>query len=439
MSEFDRAAIEARAQEMTGLLAEQGVDLVATTFVDNSGIVRTKAVPLRKLAEAAAWGVGASNSFDFFLFNDEITGGRYSRGPVGDLRLHPDLDRLTVLTAQPGWAWAPGDRRTQDGAVHPQDARGLAKHAVRMLGTRGFTVQLAFEVEWVAVADEPVGGPAYGYTRLSEHADYLRAVVSALDSQGIEVEQIHPEYAAGQFELSVRAEDPVGAADTLVLVRETIRKVSQSHGLRASFTPKFAPEGVGNGGHVHLSVSAGGENLFGGGDRRFGMTALAEGFSAGILRRLPALMAIGAPSVVSYLRLEPHHWAGVFRVWGLENREAPLRLIAGRSPNLEVKCFDLTANPYLVVAALLFAGLDGMLGHAELPEPLDVDPGTLPDVERLPSTLAEAVAAFESDELLNSTFGAELATTLVDVRKGEIRVCEGLSPDQLTEARRWLP
>jgi glutamine synthetase len=446
MSELDRQVIGARADELLPGLAAQGVEVVAMTFVDNSGVVRTKAVPLRRLAAAAASGIGASNSFDFFGFDDSICTGKYSSGPVGDLRLHLDLERLTVLAAQPGWAWAPADRRDQDGAVHPMDQRSLAKEAVRQLAERGLTAKLAFEVEWVVTAenapDELAGrGPAYGYARLSRHSDYLRAIVSALDSQGVAVEQIHPEYAAGQFELSVGAEDPVGAADTSVLVRETIRVVSGLHGLRASFTPQFSVGGVGNGGHVHLSVWDGERNLFGGGDGQFGMTATAETFSAGILDRLPALLAVGAPSVVSYLRLEPHRWAGAFAVWGLENREAAVRLIAGTSPNLEVKCFDHTANPYLVVAALLFAG---MAGETALPDPIDVDPGSLSDderhrlgIRRLPATLADAVSAFEADIVLPDCFGAPLATTLMDVRKAEIQRFAGSTPDQITAAYRW--
>jgi glutamine synthetase len=258
------------------------------------------------------------------------------------------------------------------------------------------------------------------------------------------VEQIHPEYAAGQFEVSVAAGDPVRAADVAVLTRETIRTVSEQYGLRASFTPKFAPDGVGNGGHVHLSLWDGDRNLCAGGDRRFGLTETAEAFGAGILSRLPALLAIGAPSVVSYLRLEPHHWAGVYRAWGLENREAPLRLVQGpagqrdRAANFEVKCFDLTANPYLVVAALLFAGLAGVDEQASLPEPVDVDPGTLPSASRLPQSLGEAVAAFEADDVLPKAFGPELATTLMDVRRGEIDRLGDLPPAELCAVMRYL-
>src|SRR4029453_4954493 len=152
-------------------------------------------------------------------------------------------------------------------------------------------------------------------------SDYARDLIEALSSEGIKVEQFHPEYAVGQLELSVAAESPVDAADTSVLVRSTIRAVGMRYNYRTSFSPKVEADGVGNGGHVHLSVWREGENLMAGGKGPFGLRADGEAFGAGILNRLPALLALGAPSVASYLRMVPSHWAGVYACWGLENRE----------------------------------------------------------------------------------------------------------------------
>lgn len=448
--EARRAASE-RARSMRPELGAHGVRLVALTWVDNSGITRTKAVPLERLDAAAAWGVGASPCFDTFLFNDV----GMTSGAVGDLRLHPDLSRLTVLAAQPGWAWVPADRYTQDGTPHPGDQRGLARAAVRRLAEHGCTAKLAFEVEWVVGQDSDdfrpaARGPAYGFARLVSTSDYVRDVAVALAEQGVSVEQIHPEYSPGQFEVSVATADPVGAADDYVLVRETIRAVSHRHGLRASFAPKVLADGVGNGGHVHLSVWDAERNLYAGGDGPFGLTARAESFTAGILRRLPALLAIGAPSVAGYLRLVPRHWAGAFAVWGLENREAALRLVTGAdgsrewAANVEAKCFDQTANPYLLVAALLFAGLAGLAEEATLPEPVDVDPALLPETERhhrgirrLPESLADATEAFAADQALTAAFGEQLTTDVLAVRRGEIEHFAAATPDDIVAALRW--
>src|SRR3954465_5091093 len=144
-------------EELVDPLAARGVVGVAVTWVDNSGVTRVKAVPLRKLPSAAAWGIGASPVFDAFLLDDSITPGRYAGGPVGDLRLHPDLARLTVLAEQPGWAWAPADRYTQQGVVPPQDQRRLAKRAVVELAAVGLTAKAAVEVEW-SLGEAGAGG-----------------------------------------------------------------------------------------------------------------------------------------------------------------------------------------------------------------------------------------------------------------------------------------
>jgi glutamine synthetase len=420
----------------TARLERLGVVAVALTWVDNSGITRVKSVPLRELGGT----VGASPVFDVFLLQDTIVDGRFVGGPVGDLRLHPDLGRLTPLAAQPGWAWAPVDRHHQDGRPYALDQRLVAKTAVDRLAAAGFAAEAGFEIEWAVGrggTDDYVpatSGPAYGHARQVELSDYCAEVVRALVAQDVRVLQFHPEYAPGQFEVSTAPSDPVAAADTAVLVRETIRAVTARHGLRASFSPKVTAAGVGNGGHLHLSLWRDGRNLFTGGEGRFGLSDEAERFTAGVLEHLPALTAIGSPSVASYLRLVPSHWAAPFAAWGLENRETALRLIGGANANLEVKSFDLSANPYLVVAATLAAGL---AGGGPLPEPLDTDPAGLPDVPRLPSSLAEAADALEADEVLAAALGKELVATLVDVRRGEVALFADSTPEEVVAVTRW--
>ena len=303
--------------------------------MDNTGITRVKAIPTARLVAATTSGVGMSPVFDVFVLDDSVTASRTSTGPVGDLRLYPDVTRLVELAAQPGWAWAPVDRRTRSGEPHPLCHRSFASRMVARAAAEGLSASMSFEVEWAD--DAGTGdvfvpatlGPAYGMTRLIDRSDFLRDLLRALAAEGIEVEQIHPEYAAGQFEVSVAPKDPVGAADDTVLVRQTIRAVGHNHELRTSFSPSVVAGQVGNGGHVHVSTWRDGKNLFAGGDGPHGITAEAEAFSAGILRELPALLVIGTPSVASYQRLVPQHWAGAFQTWGLENRETALRLVTG--------------------------------------------------------------------------------------------------------------
>jgi glutamine synthetase len=453
----EREARSAQAERLVRTtLVERDVGMVATTFVDNSGITRVKSVPASRLPQLAAWGVGASTSFDYFRFDDWLAAPPGGTAPVGDLRIIPDLRRLVPLAAQPGWAWTPGDRYRQDGEPHDCCNRLVLQRLVDDAAAEGMEIKAAFEIEWVISAgdgDDFVSaavGPAYGISRLVGVSDYARDLIATLSAEGIKVEQFHPEYAAGQLELSVAAESPVDAADTSVLVRSTIRAVGGRHNYRTSFSPKVEADGVGNGGHVHLSVWREGENLMAGGNGPFGLRPAGEAFGAGILNRLPALLTLGAPSVASYLRLVPSHWAGVYACWGLENREAALRMITGSvgssdwAANLEVKCLDLTANPYLLLSGLLAAGLNGVAAGAELPEPVDVDPAALApeelerrDIRRLPTTLRQSTDALAADRVLRDALGSALLDSVLAVRESEIELFADASAEEVVRAFRW--
>jgi glutamine synthetase len=469
-----RAQAMARARLLAERLAAAGVTMVALSWVDNAGIARAKTIPLGRLERAAGWGIGMSPVFDVFLVNDSITTSPHIGGPGGDLRLVPDLDRLAVLAGQPGWAWAPVSRYTQEGRVYAGCQRSFARRMAAEARDRGLELRMAFEIEWALGAEAggnaaaagagraggaagadagfrpACSGPAYGMTRVVELSDYGREVVGALEREGLTVEQFHPEYAAGQLEISVAAAGPVGAADDSVLVRETIRAVSVRHGYRASFAPSVVAGSVGNGGHVHLSVWRDGQNLLAGGPGRHGLTAEGEAFAGGIFERLPALTAVGAPSMASYLRLVPSHWAGVFQCWGRENREAALRLVTGSAgeqdarANVEIKCFDLAANPYLVTGALIAAGLAGAASGAVRPPEIEGDPAGLSPAEitdrglrRLPQTLAEASDCLERDAVLRSAMGEPLAEAFLAVRRGEAETFAGASPEEIVEQTRW--
>jgi glutamine synthetase len=252
-----------RATALSAELSGRGVHGIVLSYVDTAGIGRVKTIPVARLASAAAWGVGMSPVFDTFLANDSIVATDVLGSPDGDLRLYPDLDPLVVLSGQPGWAWAPVDRITQEGDRHPACSRTFLRRIVAEAARHhGITFKAAIEVEWAvglgwAGGDAFVpalSGPAYSATRQVELSDYTAELMAAFAVQGVDVDQIHPEYAAGQFEVSVGALDPVAAADRSVLVRQTIRAVSQRNGLKVSFSPAVSAEGVGNGGHVHLSA-----------------------------------------------------------------------------------------------------------------------------------------------------------------------------------------
>jgi glutamine synthetase len=445
--EWDDAAH--RGEELGFQLGERGVRTVALTWVDNAGITRVKAVPTNRLGHAAAWGVGVSPVFDVFLVDDSITSSRFAGGPTGDLRLYPDLDRVCVLAAQPGWAWAPADRLTQEKEAYPGCQRTFARRMVAGAGDLGLQLRMAFEIEWFLGDRDGTPactGPAYGMTRIVELSSYVDDLLSALAAQEVPVDQFHPEYAPGQLELSVAATDPVAAADRSVLVRQTIQAVSLAHGYRASFAPVVVAGQVGNGQHLHLSARHDGRALLGGGDRRYGLTAAGEALLAGLLARLPALAALSAPSVASRLRQVPQRWAGPYQCWGLENREAALRLVTGsvgerdHAANAELKCCDGSANPYLVVGAVAaIAGAEFTSGR-RLPDEVPGDPALLPAEQqppRLPRTTEQSVAALRADDLLPAALGEPLLDAFCAVRRAEADLFAGASPQEIAEACRW--
>jgi glutamine synthetase len=437
--------------ELAVALAARGVVGVAVSYVDNSGIARVKTVPVARLEHAARSGIGMSPVLDVFMFDDAITASPSSTGPVGDLRLFPDLERLVVLAAQPGWAWAPVDRRTQEGGSHPGCQRAFARRMVERAAERGLRARMGFEVEWVLDAgggDEYVpatSGPAYGMDRLIEVSDYCRDLLAALDAQSVEVQQLHPEYAPAQFELSVGPADPVGAADRVLLVRHTIRALTHRSGMRCSFAPAMVVGGVGSGCHLHTSLWREGRNLMTGGPGPHGLSDEAQAFVAGVLEGLPALLAVGAPSMASYLRLIPQRWSAPYRCWGRENREAGVRLVAASTDaNVEVKCLDASANPYLLVGAVLVLGLAGIERGLRLPPEVTVDPAILSEDElaavaaaRLPRSLDEALDHFRRCDALAEAMGPSLFGTIIAVREAELAHFAGASEEQIIAATRF--
>jgi glutamine synthetase len=467
--EQERAADEQRAKDLQLQLAGE-VTGVIVTFIDHSGAGRVKVVPLEALAGAARSGVGFSPVIDAFTSDGGIDPASPLDRPDGDLRLVPDLDRLVVLRDPAGWAWAPGDRFTQDGAVYPICQRSFTRAQVAVAAARDLSALMAFEVEWMVGQDADdfvpaFGGTGYGLSRFIAAADYVRDVVDSLTTAGIAVEQTHPEYGPGQFEVSVAAEDPVSAADTSVLVKLVISAVSARHGLRASFAPAVLPDNVGNGGHLHASFWRGGGNLLADGDGRYGLTPQGESMLAGgegrhgltapgesilaaLLESLPALLAIGAPTPGSYQRLQPSRWAGAYQIWGVENREAAMRLIVAPpsdpgKANVEIKCFDLSANPYLLTGAIMAVALRGADGSASLPPEVSGDPAApghpqSDSAVRLPRSLTDTVQALEAAEDLRATMGEDLLGSFAAGRRASITLAAHQSADQMLADARWL-
>ena len=445
------------AEGVVRWLERAGVRAVALPFVDPSAIVRVKTIPLARFVQVTEGGVGLSTLFNVAMSDDRFALREgFIDGPSGDLRLRPDPAATVPLVAMPGWAWAPVDQYTQDGERFPACPRAFAATATAALARSGLSVRASFEPEFsVGIRDADDGfepahrGPGYSDIALVANHGFALDLIVALEEQGLSLQQFHPEYAEGQFELSIAPRDPVAAADAAMVLKQTVRAVARRHGWVTSFAPRVQAD-TGNGAHLHLSLWEGNRNLLAGGDGPAGMDARGEAFVAGILQELPALVAIAAPTCASYLRLQPHHWSGAMQCWGIENREASLRFIAGPTPstaagaNVEVTPVDGTANPYLAIGATLAAGLAGIEHGLRLPPSTEEDPTLLSDevlvargVRQLPASLAEAAERFAGSSVLHDAMGEFLFETFLATRRGEAEACADLDDDEVIRRTRW--
>ncbi len=425
-------------------------ELLTVTFVDNGGITRAKTVPASRAASAATAGIGASTTFSVFTGLDAMGAAHGLEVPTGDLRLVADIAAVAI---DGPWAWAPADLRDTEGAPWPTCSRTFARRMEQRAAERGLRLEASFESEFTVWGGDgrPLHEqPAYGVEATRASGAFLLALVRRLEALGVEVEQVHPEYSPGQLEVSVGRTGPVAAADRVVLVRDVIRTVARELAYRVSLSAKPAPDLLGNGAHLHLSLWRGDDNLFGTGHDGPGMAPEARSFLAGLLAELPALVGVVCGSPVSYLRLGPGRWTGVYGCWGLENREAPLRLIQGSrstrpgGANIELKPVDASGNPYLAVGAAIAAGLAGIDAGLALPPECTIDPATIGDDDRaaagltpLPTDLAEATDALRASTVLRDAMGEILHGSLVAVRVREHDDAIGISAESLCERYRF--
>jgi glutamine synthetase len=438
------------AVETVERLEHRGVRGLLLTFVDNAGITRVKTVPVSRLAACAQRGVGISPLFTVFTVDDHIASAPGLDTPSGDMRLFPDLRECVELAAMPGWAWAPVWQYDQEGELHSFCQRGQVDRWTTTAADRGLEFKLAFEVEFtVLTADgEPLHeGPGYSPNALLPASEFVLELFDALDRQGVPVDQFHPEYSQGQYEISVAAADPLTAADRYVLLRLTLRQLAARHGLRVSFAPIVFPGTVGNGCHLHFSAWRDGRNLMSGGDGPADLTTEGEAVAAGVLRRLHEMTAVLDPSVLSYERLRPGLWAGAYSCWGHENREAALRLVQGvrgvraSAANFEVKTLDGTSNPYLAAALLVASAVEGLDAGLRLPESIKQDPQTLSDdareaagIHRLPDDLGAAIDAFADSSFCRAALGSSLFEAFLAVRRYEWEHFGAADPEEVRQS-----
>ncbi|BAT95809.1 hypothetical protein VIGAN_08261700 [Vigna angularis var. angularis] len=426
------------SQNLSGDLAID-VSLVRVMWVDGAGQHRCRAVPKKRFNDVVVKN-GVGLAFAVMGFSSQMDGPAEGSGltAVGETRLVPDLSTLRRIPWNKKDEMVLADMCIKPGEAWEYCPRDVLRRASKILKDEfDLEMNAGFENEFILLKmlkregkEEwvPFDSSPYCSTSAFDAASpVLHEVVDSLHSLGIAVEQIHGEAAKGQFEVVLKYTICTKAADNLIFTREVVRAIARKHGMLATFIPKYALDDMGSGSHVHLSLWRNGQNVYmgSGTSSKHGISTLGREFMAGILQHLPSILAFIAPLPNSYDRLQPNTWSGAYLFWGNENKEAPLRAssppgtLDGLATNFEMKSFDGSANPYLGLAAILAAGIDGLRRHLPLPEPVDSNPNP-ETLQRLPASLSESLDALHKDDFLKEFISEKLLTAIKAIRKAEI-------------------
>lgn len=425
-------------------------DVAYLCWSDYVGITRCRGVPAadvpKRLAKGLGWAVAGQALTPF----DDIADNPW--GPMTEVRQTPQPEteiRLDQWPDAPPFHLLLCDSNTNDGRNWECCTRGFMKAALADFEAEtGLRFMAAFEHEFLLTGPDLPKPACFSLESMRVVAPFIGDLAQALEAAGLEPQTIEPEYGVNQYEISTAPAIGTMAGDRAILVREVIREVARRSGLRASFSPKPSPQGVGNGAHVHFSflAKAGGNASF---DPQgtAEAAAVAQHFIAGVVRLLPAICALLAPSPVSYYRLGPHHWSCGYASFGVQNREAAVRICPAPEAdparrrsgfNMEVRAPDATASPYMVVGAIVRAGLEGIREKWPLPSPVDRDPSELtPAMMRrlgvvpLPSSLGEALDRLEAEKRVRSWMSPTFLSSYVAVKRKEIAMMDGLSADAI--------
>lgn len=432
-------------------LEEAEIRFVRVLWCDNANIIRGKAVHLGMLSHYFEHGVGISAGQQGLPVMYDAVVPESGLGPVGEIRLVPDWSSLTPLPYSRGHARVMGNmvNHGESWALCPRD---FLLRMIDAAKSQGLEIRSAFENEFYLLQQtfqEFVSrdSTVFASTQAMDmNREVIDEIADALIAQQIPVEQYYPESGPGQHEISMRYTDALRSADWQIAFRETVHAVAYRHNLTASFLPKIFPDAAGSGCHIHLSLWHDELNLLSDRQGVCGLSKVAIAFIAGILHHLPALMALTTPSVNSYRRIRPHSWSGAFRCWGLDNREAAVRVpsspeMAG-STHFELKTVDASANPYLALGAVIAAGLDGVQRSLEPGNPIAGDPGHLSVDERrisgidpLPANLGDALAQLKQNHVLLNALNPQLSQAFLAVRQAE---WEAMKDWELTEEVKLL-
>ncbi|KAI0447494.1 hypothetical protein F4803DRAFT_498351 [Xylaria telfairii] len=430
----DKTSVQRYAGDLDAKWTFSGAKYLRIYWHDYTSMARCRVIPMHRIHAAEE------------PFTISIT--KASLGMLPNDTMVPGVTGTGMYTLKPDWSSVkkgPADGhlscqaffREEDGSASPLCPRGILDRALRHARDTGLTFLVGFEVEFTVL--ERTGDPDDKFRMLSNDGHswsaartlaswgaegsfntVINEILDALHEAGIDVEQFHAEAAPGQYEIVLAPQTPLQACDTLLHTRHIIDSAAARHGFRMTLHPRPFSSSLGSGSHAHISITS--EN---GDDPN-----VYERFYGGILEHFPAIFAFTNSHPASYERMVEGLWAGGRWVtWGTQNKETPLRKC--KDSHWEVKVMDGMANPYLAIAALLYAGTEGAAftwGDCEIdPAKLSTkDRKTLGIETQFPKNLEEALVALEKDDTMVRLLGKECVERHVGLKKAEMAMLNSI-------------
>ena len=403
-------------EDILAMVEENGVKFIRLQFTDILGTLKNVAITDRQLEKA----LNNQCMFDGSSINGFV------RVEESDMYLRPDLDTFVIFPWRPQQGKVARlicDVYMPDGTPFEGDPRYILKKAINKAEAMGYTMNVGPECEFFLFEVDNDGNPTLktndkgsyfdlGPIDLGENA--RRDMTLALEDMGFEIETSHHEVAAGQNEIDFKYADALVTADNVTTFKYVVKSIAQRHGLYATFMPKPLHGVNGSGMHVNISLIKDGKNAFYNEEDQLGLSSVAYNFIAGVLKHIKEICPITNPLVNSYKRLVPDYEAPVYIAWSAKNRSPLIRVPSAREEGtrIELRSPDPSSNPYLVLACLLLAGLEGIKDNLEPPKCIDRNIFNLSreerkreNIENLPESLHEAIAYMQKSDLVKEALG----------------------------------
>jgi len=422
--------IQYTREDILKIAKEENVRFIRLQFTDLMGSIKNVEIPVSQLLKALE---------NKMMFDGSSIEG-YVRIEESDMYLYPDLSTWVIFP------WVASDRVARlicdiylpDGRPFPGDPRGILKRALVEATDMGYTaMNVGPEPEFFLFKTDEKGNPTL---ELNDQGGYFdlapmdlgencrREIVLTLEEMGFEIEASHHEVAPGQHEIDFKYANAIKAADQIQTFKLVVKTIARQHGLHATFMPKPLFGVNGSGMHCHQSLFKGEVNAFYDEKDKLGLSSDARHYMAGILKHARSFAAITNPTVNSYKRLVPGYEAPCYVAWSASNRSPMIRIPASRglSTRVEVRNPDPAANPYLALAVMLKAGLDGIKHKMQLPLPTDRNIYVMSEDERedqgipsLPANLKEALDELLRDEIICDVLGDHALTHFYELKEIE--------------------